>query len=250
LIFQGNRLIVPNQRRYGKKMSFFEGTPIAAPVWTLKDVHGSLQFPADWKDEYPTVVEFTASLIYFFFCVTYLPADLADAVVSVFVASYDGATIQDPPETFWDELANPVPAAVGLNPDDYYLLDDSVYVENGVFKMVVEAAINQDLEAGLVYLAVSSLVIICDNPPVGIVGTLYVHVFPVEGGIPPYGFAITAGSLPPGLVLDVLTGEVSGSPTVNGIFPFTIQVTDSLGATAEAECSITVRKRCILVDVA
>ncbi len=97
--------------------------------------------------------------------------------------------------------------------------------------------------------APSTLAIECDNPPVGIVGTLYVHEFPATSGTPPYAFDILFGSLPPGLTLDPVTGIVSGTPTVNGIFPFTIQVTDVLDATAEVECSITIQKRCLLVEV-
>jgi hypothetical protein len=97
--------------------------------------------------------------------------------------------------------------------------------------------------------APSTLAIECDNPPVGIVGTLYVHEFPASSGTPPYAFAVTTGVLPPGLTLDTVTGIVSGTPTVNGAFPFTIQVTDALDATAEVDCSITINKRCLLVEV-
>jgi hypothetical protein len=97
--------------------------------------------------------------------------------------------------------------------------------------------------------APSTLAIECDNPPVGIVGTLYVHEFPASSGTPPYEFLVTFGSLPPGLTLDPVTGIVSGTPTGNGTFPFTIQVTDALDATAEVECSITIQKRCMLVEV-
>jgi hypothetical protein len=98
-------------------------------------------------------------------------------------------------------------------------------------------------------LAGGGLAITCNNPPVGIVGTAYVHEFPASEGTPPYSFAITAGTLPPGLNLDPLTGIVSGRPTVNGTFSFTIQVTDDVDATSSVQCSITINKRCMLVEV-
>lgn len=121
----------------------------------------------------------------------------------------------------------------------------------GTFPFTVEVTDDEDNTAEVeCSITISGMLIVCDNPPVGIVGTLYVHDFPVEGGTPPYGFEIIAGSVPPGLTLDPDSGEISGIPTINGIFPFTVRVTDSEDNTAEVECSITIRKRCLLVEVA
>jgi hypothetical protein len=48
------------------------------------------------------------------------------------------------------------------------------------------------------------------------------------GGIPPYTFAITSGSLPPGLSpIDTGTGQISGAPTTAGYYSFNVSVTDS-----------------------
>ena len=80
----------------------------------------------------------------------------------------------------------------------------------------------------------------CNNPPIGSVGIPYSHEFPVLGGVYPLTFAITAGSLPPGLTLDTTTGIVSGTPTTPGAFWFTIEVTDADDNTASVTCAIAI----------
>lgn len=46
-------------------------------------------------------------------------------------------------------------------------------------------------------------------------------------GTTPYTWAITSGALPPGLALTPGTGAISGTPTSDGSYNFTIQATDS-----------------------
>jgi hypothetical protein len=53
-------------------------------------------------------------------------------------------------------------------------------------------------------------------------------------------WAITSGALPAGVALNSATGAISGTPTASGIFFFTIQVTDSSGASGYQTLSIVV----------
>jgi len=48
-------------------------------------------------------------------------------------------------------------------------------------------------------------------------------------GVPAPTFAVTAGTLPPGLTLDALSGAISGTPTTAGTFPFTIAASNDAG---------------------
>ena len=48
-----------------------------------------------------------------------------------------------------------------------------------------------------------------------------------SGGTGSYTWSVTDGSLPTGLTLSVSTGEISGTPTASGTFPFTLVATDS-----------------------
>jgi hypothetical protein len=51
----------------------------------------------------------------------------------------------------------------------------------------------------------------------------------VSGGNAPYTFRVSGGSLPPGLKLNAINGNISGTPTTPGSFRFQVQVTDSGG---------------------
>ena len=58
-------------------------------------------------------------------------------------------------------------------------------------------------------------------------GSPYSFPFTAAGGVPPVTWAITSGSLPPGLSLAPTTGQITGTPTTQGSFGFTLQATDS-----------------------
>lgn len=89
-------------------------------------------------------------------------------------------------------------------------------------------------------ITITTLSINCPITNTFTVGVPYSGQVQVSGGVPPYTFAITAGSLPTGVTLDPSSGVISGTPTVGGTFSYTIQVTDSLGAVQTAGCALTV----------
>jgi hypothetical protein len=61
------------------------------------------------------------------------------------------------------------------------------------------------------------------------VGASYSQQLTVTGGTAPITFAVTDGALPDGLALDPDTGAISGTPTTEGSFAFTITATDAVG---------------------
>ncbi len=63
--------------------------------------------------------------------------------------------------------------------------------------------------------------------PNGILGSPYSEVVSASGGAAPYTYAVTAGALPPGLMLNGATGEIAGTLTTIGSFDFTITATDA-----------------------
>jgi hypothetical protein len=50
--------------------------------------------------------------------------------------------------------------------------------------------------------------------------------FSASGGIPFYDWTVVGGALPSGIVLDRFTGALSGTPSTNGTFNFSVRLRD------------------------
>lgn len=75
----------------------------------------------------------------------------------------------------------------------------------------------------------------------GQVNSAYSASLAATGGTTPYSWSITSGTLPAGLVL-IGGGQISGTPSVSGTFPITVQVRDAStpAQTATATLSLTI----------
>ena len=83
--------------------------------------------------------------------------------------------------------------------------------------------------------------------PTATTGTSYSSALQATGGITPYAWAITSGTLPAGLSLDASTGVISGTPSATGSSSFTVTLTDAQGTKAQAALSITVAQPAALL---
>jgi hypothetical protein len=85
--------------------------------------------------------------------------------------------------------------------------------------------------------------------PTGIVGVPYSASITAAGGSPPYFFAITSGSFPPGLEIcipgvacgSMSEGAIFGTPTTVGTSSFTVQVKDSANPQHTAQAKLSIR---------
>ena len=62
--------------------------------------------------------------------------------------------------------------------------------------------------------------------PAAVAGVPYTAMFTATGGVAVYAWDVTAGALPPGLALDSFTGALTGTPSTDGSFGFTVRVRD------------------------
>jgi len=75
----------------------------------------------------------------------------------------------------------------------------------------------------------------------GSTGVAYSHQLFFAGGVPPRTWSLNTGSLPPGLALDPVQGTITGTPTIPGVYAFTVRLTDSAPTTVTSqELRITV----------
>jgi hypothetical protein len=76
--------------------------------------------------------------------------------------------------------------------------------------------------------------------PTGQLNQPYASALLATGGIPPYTYSISVGSLPSLLTLTASTGAINGTPLVLGTFSYTGNVVDSTSTTATAGCTINI----------
>jgi hypothetical protein len=84
--------------------------------------------------------------------------------------------------------------------------------------------------------------------PSGEVGIPYTEVLTVLGGVPPYTWTISAGSLPNGLSL-ATNGTISGTPTTGQTSSFQIHLSDVNGSAVTKNCSMTITAAVAITSV-
>lgn len=93
---------------------------------------------------------------------------------------------------------------------------------------------------GLTILADEVIEILPTSLPAASVGIEYSQTITAFNGTTPYTYTVSVGTLPDGLTLDGYTGELTGTPTTTGIYPFTIRAEDFYEFTADKPYELTV----------
>jgi formylglycine-generating enzyme required for sulfatase activity len=84
-----------------------------------------------------------------------------------------------------------------------------------------------------------TLVLTPSSLPAGALDIAYNETITATGGAAPYGYAVTAGSLPGGLTLSS-GGVLAGTPSGSGTFSFTVAATDSKGCSGSRAYTVVI----------
>ena len=96
------------------------------------------------------------------------------------------------------------------------------------------------LDISSYFAPIAAVNVLTATLPDGTVGQPYNVSLVADGGVAPYTWTQTAGSLPPGMNPLSSAGVISGTPTSTGHYSFTVKATDAQSNSATANLSITV----------
>jgi hypothetical protein len=149
--------------------------------------------------------------------------------------------------TLWPD-GLPLPLASTLNAIDGAFTSNMAIVgtTNGSIDAYASGSTNLLLDLSGYMAPLGPLSVTTTQLPQGVTGQSYSAQLQATGGEPPYAWAITSGTLPPGLTM-TSAGVLSGIPTTAGSYPITVQASDQFNQTASANLSITVIQGTLII---
>ncbi|CUU59674.1 conserved repeat domain-containing protein [Parafrankia irregularis] len=140
----------------------------------------------------------------------------------------------------WSVSAGALPAGLTLNPSTGLLSGTPTTAGTASFAVRVTDAFNQSATRSLTLTIAAPPSLTFSSLPAAQAGVSYSQQLTVTGGTAPFTWAVSSGSLPPGITLDPSTGLLAGTPTTAGSYPFTVEVTDAFGQTASRAATLSV----------
>jgi hypothetical protein len=141
----------------------------------------------------------------------------------------------------WSITAGALPAGLALNASGGAIFGTPT--GSGTFTFTVQlndSASGTSSKQFSIAIAAGLTITTAPALPNGAVNASYSQQLDAAGGAPPYHWSVIQGALPPGTSLNASNGVIAGAPAASGVFPFTVQVTDSGSASAAKQFTITV----------
>jgi len=133
----------------------------------------------------------------------------------------------------WSIIQSAPPAGINLDGNSGTLSGTPTASGTSTFTVQVQDA--KSVTATKVFtitIAAGLTITTAPSLPNGTIGQAYTLTLQAAGGTSPYAWQVTTGALPGGLTLGPSSGAITGTPTSNGTFNFTVQVTDSTNVMA------------------
>ncbi len=165
-----------------------------------------------------------------------LPNGTQNTAYSATLAATGGVT----PYT-WSVTSGSLPAGLALNSGSGAIAGTPTGTGTSSFTVQVADANSQTAAKALsITVNAPAPSITTSSLPNGTQNTAYSATLAATGGITPYTWSVTSGSLPAGLALNSGSGAITGTPTGTGTSNFTVQVTDANSQTAAKALSIAI----------
>jgi hypothetical protein len=152
----------------------------------------------------------------------------------------------------WSVTNGALPAGLSLNPATGAIAGKPTAPGTAIFRVNVSDAENPSVSASqglsitvtVALLAITTVSVLPGLTP----GMPYSVKLAADGGLTPYTWSITQGSLPAGLKLHAATGVISGTPTSGSGTTFTAEVGDAQNPPATASATFSLSANTVTVS--